>query len=150
MPTLTISTTRSVYHCYSDLYYCQTSTLTTNKNTTQQPRPCPSHPTALSQKAKVGCLLPTPRRGQTDLSPSTGLLHPVGDPVGRGLKTVLRPTVGHITAQVGEPSGQAAENVQDMVKDQHKWTAEEKDEKDMPGGKRIGGNAQSGGNPLGL
>jgi hypothetical protein len=66
------------------------------------------------------------------------------------LKTVLRPTVGHVTAQVGEPSGEAAKNVQDMVKEQHKWKTEKKDEKDMPGGKRIGGNAQNGGNPLGL
>jgi hypothetical protein len=66
------------------------------------------------------------------------------------LKTVLRPTVGHVTSQVGVPAGEAAANVQEKVRDDYKWKTEKVKDKDLPGGKRIGGNAQTGGNPLGL
>lgn len=54
-----ISTILEHTHHYPVLYYCQASTLTTNKNTTPhhttttQPQPCPSPPTALLPKAKV-------------------------------------------------------------------------------------------------
>jgi hypothetical protein len=40
-----------------------------------------------------------------------------------------------------------------VVKNEHKWTEDSNgrtEDKDLPGGERIGGNKQTGGNPLGL
>jgi len=88
-----------------------------------------------------------------DKSPlKPGLLHPVGDPVGRGLHTTLKPTVGAVTSKIGEPPGEAAERVQNTVRNAHKWEGDKKNvkDKDLPGGERIGGNAQTAKNPLGL
>lgn len=60
--------------------------------------------------------------------------------------------MGHITSQVGEPPGEAAEKVQNTVRNAYKWEGEKKNvkDKDLPGGERIGGNRQSAQNPLGL
>ena len=54
--------------------------------------------------------------------------------------------MGQLTGAIGEPSGQAALN----VKDQAKQEAGHKEHDEKPGGERIGGNPQTGQNPLGL
>jgi hypothetical protein len=72
--------------------------------------------------------------------------------VGQVLEKTLKPTVGHVTGAIGGPPGEAAERVQNVTRNAYKWEGEKKNvkEKDLPGGKSIGGNRQSGENPLGL
>ncbi|KAH9845637.1 hypothetical protein Tdes44962_MAKER06472 [Teratosphaeria destructans] len=77
-----------------------------------------------------------------------GLLAPIGDTVGQVLDKGLRP-VGHVTGQVGRPSGEALLRVQEAAKEDAGLKEPEKED-DKPGGERIGGNAQTGQNPLGL
>ncbi|OQO15215.1 hypothetical protein B0A48_00598 [Cryoendolithus antarcticus] len=82
-----------------------------------------------------------------------GVLSIVGDPVGQVLDKSLRPTVGAVIGGgIGHPTGEALERVNNVVRNEHKYTNEpnNKADKDLPGGERIGGNKQSGQNPLGL
>lgn len=88
----------------------------------------------------------------TDPPPPSGLLHVVGDPVGKGLNATLKPTLGAITGKIGEPHGEAAERIQNVAKNGYKWEGDKENvkDKDLPGGERIGGNRQTAENPLGL
>ena len=64
----------------------------------------------------------------------------------------LKP-VGQITKQVGEPSGEALLRVEEQMKKEKGYSGEidhDKPDAELPGGERIGGKAQTGGNPLGL
>ena len=70
--------------------------------------------------------------------------------MGQVLDKSLKPTVGRLTGAIAKPSGQALLDVQDHAKNEVGYEKKEKDEKDWPGGKSIGGNAQTGQNPLGL
>lgn len=81
-----------------------------------------------------------------------GLLSVVGDPLGQVLDKTLKPTVGHVTGGIGKPTGEAAERVQNTVRNAHKWEGDKENvqDKDLPGGERIGGNRQTAQNPLGL
>lgn len=83
---------------------------------------------------------------------SKGLLSAVGDPVGQVLDKSLKPTVGRITGGVGRPTGEAAERVHNVARNEHAYSRDDNDlpDEEKPGGKRIGGNAQNGQNPLGL
>ncbi|KAK6431945.1 hypothetical protein LTR95_011894 [Oleoguttula sp. CCFEE 5521] len=84
---------------------------------------------------------------------SEGVLSLVGDPVGQVLDKTLRPTVGAVIGGgIGHPTGEALERVNTVVKNDYKYLNEpnNKADKDLPGGERLGGNKQSGGNPLGL
>ena len=76
----------------------------------------------------------------------------IGDPLGQVLEKGLKPTVGPITGAVGRPHGEAAERVQNIARNEKKWDGDKENiqEKDLPGGKRIGGNRQTAENPLGL
>ena len=76
----------------------------------------------------------------------------VGDPLGQVLDKTLKPTLGHVTGAIGQPAGDAAERVQNTVRNAHKWEGDKSDvkDKDLPGGERIGGNRQTAENPLGL
>ncbi|KAK5116148.1 hypothetical protein LTR62_008474 [Meristemomyces frigidus] len=94
----------------------------------------------------------------TDPSPTTpGLLSPLGDPLGLVLNKALLP-LGHVVGAVGKPNGDALLAVQQDAKEKMGGVSEEEEEKEAGrekregelGGKRIGGNAQTGGNPLGL
>ena len=81
-----------------------------------------------------------------------GLLSPIGDGVGQVLDKGLKP-IGHITKQVGEPAGEALANVEAQAKKEKGYSDEidhDKPDSELPGGERIGGNTQTGGNPLGL
>jgi hypothetical protein len=81
-----------------------------------------------------------------------GLLSPVGDAVGQVLDKGLKP-IGQITKQVGEPSGEALLNVEKQIIKEKGYKDEidhDKPDSELPGGERIGGNAQTGKNPLGL
>ena len=89
---------------------------------------------------------------QSNSTFSTGLLSPVGDAVGQVLDKGLKP-VGQITGQVGQPTGDAMQNVEKEARKEKKWSDEDdpnKPESEMPGGKRIGGKEATGQNPLGL
>jgi hypothetical protein len=68
------------------------------------------------------------------------------------LEKTLKPTVGHVTGGIGRPTGEAAARVQKSTKDQLKWQGDKENvsDKDLPGGKSIGGNRQTAQNPLGL
>ena len=68
------------------------------------------------------------------------------------LDKTLKPTVGHITGAIGGPPGEAAERVQNVTKNAYKWDGDKENvkDKDLPGGKSIGGNRQTAQNPLGL
>ncbi|TKA29549.1 hypothetical protein B0A50_03562 [Salinomyces thailandicus] len=79
------------------------------------------------------------------LDEDKGLLSVVGDPLGQVLDKGLKP-LGSITGAVGKPAGEASM----AVKEQAKMEAGHKTQDDKPGGERIGGNAQTGQNPLGL
>jgi hypothetical protein len=78
-----------------------------------------------------------------------GLLSPVGDVVGQVLDKGLSP-LGHVVGSVGNPNGQALLDVKEHAKKEMGYSDEEKPENERPGGARIGGNAQTGQNPLGL
>lgn len=86
------------------------------------------------------------------LTTAQGLLSVVGDPIGQVLDKTLKPTVGHITGAIGEPHGEAAERMQKVSKNAYKWEGNKENvqDKDLPGGERIGGNRQTAQNPLGL
>lgn len=87
-----------------------------------------------------------------ELTTAQGLLSVVGDPVGQVLDKTLKPTVGHVTGAIGGPHGEAAERMQNVTKNAYKWEGNKENvqDKDLPGGERIGGNRQSAQNPLGL
>ena len=81
-----------------------------------------------------------------------GLLSPAGDAVGQVLDKGLKP-IGHFTKQVGEPAGEALQNVEKQVMKEKGYKDEidhNKPDSELPGGERIGGNTQTGQNPLGL
>ena len=65
------------------------------------------------------------------------------------VKSVLAP-VGHFTGQIGRPAGQALLDVEKQAKEEVGYTKEEVPQGERPGGKGIGGNKQTGNNPLGL
>ncbi|KAF2716544.1 hypothetical protein K431DRAFT_316465 [Polychaeton citri CBS 116435] len=85
------------------------------------------------------------------------ILSPVTDGVGQVLNHGLKP-LGTVTGAIGRPSGEALSNVEDQAK--YEITGEEdreegdkkkgKSDAELPGGARIGGNEQTGQNPLGL
>ncbi|KAI7085621.1 hypothetical protein KC356_g5717 [Hortaea werneckii] len=79
------------------------------------------------------------------LDENKGLLSAVGDPLGQVLDKGLRP-VGQVTGAIGRPSGDAAMSLKEQAKEE----AGHKDKEEKPGGERIGGNPQTGQNPLGL
>ena len=54
--------------------------------------------------------------------------------------------MGQVTGAIGRPSGDAAMSVKEQAKEE----AGHKDKEEKPGGERIGGNPQTGQNPLGL
>lgn len=78
-----------------------------------------------------------------------GPLSVVGDPVGQVVEKGLSP-VGHVTGKIGEPNGQAFLDVQKQIKEDVGYTDKTKLDTKGPGGDRIGGNKQTGQNPLGL
>jgi hypothetical protein len=73
----------------------------------------------------------------------------VGDVVGQVLDKGLSP-LGHVIGAVGNTNGQAFLDVEEMVKEKVGYTEEKKRQNEKPGGERIGGNPQTGQNPLGL
>lgn len=79
-----------------------------------------------------------------------GLLSVVGDPVGQVLDKTLKPTLGAVTGAVGNPTGTALLDVEKQAKKEKGYSDKEKPEEEWPGGKSIGGNQQTGQNPLGL
>ncbi|KAI7201066.1 hypothetical protein D0869_01384 [Hortaea werneckii] len=79
------------------------------------------------------------------LDENKGLLSAVGDPLGQVLDKGLRP-IGQVTGAIGRPSGEAAMGLKEQAKEE----AGHKDKEEKPGGERIGGNPQTGQNPLGL
>ncbi|KAM0723458.1 hypothetical protein Q7P37_000444 [Cladosporium fusiforme] len=86
------------------------------------------------------------------LDQQKGPLSVIGDPLGQVLDKTLKPTVGHVTGAVGRPAGDASERVVNTARNAHKWEGDKENmpDKDLPGGKRIGGNKQTAENPLGL
>ncbi|KAK4565838.1 hypothetical protein LTR86_003687 [Recurvomyces mirabilis] len=87
-----------------------------------------------------------------------GLLSPIGDPLGHVPDKGLMP-IGHVVGAVAKPNGQAFLDVQKDAKEKITGVKEDDDEEEKenkksneekPGGKSIGGNAQTGQNPLGL
>lgn len=112
--------------------------LRNDRKGTNSPRP-PHHPFA-------------PRLPNSSPSHSltlTGPLSIIGDPLGKGLEKGLAP-IGHITGQVGEPSGQALLNAQNQAKEEAGYKDKMKRDDTGPGGEEIGGKEQTGKNPLGL
>ncbi|KAK1056876.1 hypothetical protein LTR33_013783 [Friedmanniomyces endolithicus] len=88
------------------------------------------------------------------------LLSPVGDIVGQVLDKGLSP-IGHVTGAIGNPNGEAILAVKNYVRkamgggdedDDEEGDAkdESKQKSGNAGGERIGGNVQTGQNPLGL
>ena len=69
--------------------------------------------------------------------------------MGQVLDKGLKPTVGRLTGAIGRPSGQALLDVQAHAKKEVGYEKEDTKE-EGPGGKSIGGNSQTGQNPLGL
>lgn len=80
---------------------------------------------------------------------TTGPLSVVGDPVGQVLDKGLSP-IGHVTGQVGKPSGQALLDVQKQMKEEAGYSDKTKVEDKGPGGDSVGGKEQNAKNPLGL
>ena len=82
----------------------------------------------------------------------TGLLSPLGNPLGKVVNVVTKP-VGQLTGQIGNPSGEAMENLNKEVRKEKKFTDEDdpnKPESEMPGGEALGGKEQNAKNPLGI
>src|ERR1700761_7953901 len=80
----------------------------------------------------------------------SGLLSPIGDPLGQVLDKGLKP-VGYVLGKVGNPTGEALINVEKQAKLEITGRSDEEDEKKAnPGGEPIGGNKQTAENPLGL
>ncbi|GAB7364233.1 hypothetical protein MBLNU230_g4781t1 [Neophaeotheca triangularis] len=102
--------------------------------------------------------MPNPFNALPDIAPNgpldnnKGPLSAIGDPVGQVLDKSLKPTVGLVTGGVGKPSGDAAMEVKDTAYEKAglKEQAKRGEGQDAPGGERIGGNKQTGQNPLGL
>jgi len=79
-----------------------------------------------------------------------GLLAPLGDPLGKVVQAVVKPTVGTITKGVGEPTGDALRKVEVQAKREKGYTDDEKPEEEWWGGKKLGGKDMTAQNPLGL
>jgi len=95
---------------------------------------------------------PTIARSLTDSTSTTaaGLLAPLGDPLGKVLNAVVKPTVGTLTKGVGEPTGDALKSVEVQAKREKGYTDEEKPEEEWWGGKPMGGKEVTAQNPLGI
>ncbi|KAK3717469.1 hypothetical protein LTR37_005859 [Vermiconidia calcicola] len=78
-----------------------------------------------------------------------GLLSPLGDPLGQVLDKGLKP-IGHFTGQIAKPAGQALLDVKEQGKKDLGVDDKSREKDEKPGGERIGGNQQTGQNPLGL
>ncbi|KAK4501327.1 hypothetical protein PRZ48_007135 [Zasmidium cellare] len=80
-----------------------------------------------------------------------GPLSFIGDPLGKVLNVGLKP-IGSVVGSIGNPNGEALLNVEKQAKRDMAYSDKNnnKPDKDLPGGERIGGNAQTGQNPLGL
>lgn len=85
----------------------------------------------------------------SNLTANPGPLSVVGDPLGKGLEKGLAP-VGHVTGKIGEPNGQAFLDVQKQMKEEAGYSDKTKVDDKGPGGEGIGGQKQTGENPLGL
>lgn len=68
--------------------------------------------------------------------------------------TVPSQPIGFVTGAIGNPNGQAFLDVQEQVKNDVAYEkmdeSDKKPDSERSGGARIGGNTQSGQNPLGL
>ncbi|KAI5364915.1 hypothetical protein Slin15195_G044530 [Septoria linicola] len=87
-----------------------------------------------------------------------GPLSAVGDPLGQVLNYGLKP-LGHVTGAIGNPNGEALLRVRRVAEHEGvaggdpKYLPDQdngKPDSQLPGGERIGGNKQTGDNPLGL
>ncbi|KXT12900.1 hypothetical protein AC579_10462 [Pseudocercospora musae] len=80
-----------------------------------------------------------------------GPLTVIGDPLGQVLGYVTKP-IGLVTGKIGNPNGEALLAVRKQAEREGKYTDDDnhKPDSELPGGERIGGNAQNGENPLGL
>ncbi|KAK3614536.1 hypothetical protein LTR56_027190 [Elasticomyces elasticus] len=87
--------------------------------------------------------------GSDEQKPS-GLLSMIGDPLGKVLEPVLKPTLGKVTGAIGEPTGDAMNDVRAQAKREKGYTDEEKPEEEWWGGKALGTEQAGGNNPLGL
>ncbi|KAK3111271.1 hypothetical protein LTR53_013647 [Teratosphaeriaceae sp. CCFEE 6253] len=85
-----------------------------------------------------------------DDAPPAGLLAPLGDPLGKVVNTVVKPTLGTITGAVGGPAGDALKSVEVQAKREKGYTDDEKPESEWWGGKAIGGKDMTAQNPLGI
>lgn len=77
------------------------------------------------------------------------MLSIVGDPLGKVVNVAVKP-VGALTGGVGEPAGDAALNMKKQMKKEEGYSNENLPVAERPGGKPVGGNEQTGENPLGL
>jgi hypothetical protein len=81
-----------------------------------------------------------------------GPLSFIGDPLGHVLRFALSP-FGYVLKAIGNPNGEALLEVQRQAARELKYIDDEegkKQDREMSGGKRIGGNEQTGGNTLGV